>query len=98
MIRTWTLLAFVLLSSALEAQTSFPMIARTHPVALQRGKTTEVTVEGTQNFHGAYLALFEGAGIKAEIATSPTSSQVPPPMVASVKVKVTVDADAPRGV
>ena len=48
-----------------QAQTSFPMITHTSPVAVQRGTTAEVTVEGQMTFHGAYDVLIAGGGIKA---------------------------------
>src|SRR5947209_5480193 len=53
------------------AQTSYPMITHTVPVAVQRGRMTEVTVEGQMNFQGVYKALFEGSGITAEIVAAP---------------------------
>src|SRR5437016_878127 len=60
--RTFTIVLMALvLAGPAAAQTSFPMITHTNPVAVQRGKTTEITVEGQQNFHGTYKALFEGS-------------------------------------
>src|SRR6266545_3677190 len=50
-----------------QAQTSYPMITHTTPVAVQRGKTTEVVVEGQMNFLGVYKALFESSGLSAEV-------------------------------
>src|SRR4051812_34232028 len=74
------------------AQTSFPMVTHVHPVALQRGKTTAVTVEGQQNFFACTKALFEGDGISAEVvpvdAPPPKAGQTP--LVKNVKLKVTV--------
>src|SRR4051794_21063671 len=61
--------ALALMSSVLAArgpaQTSYPMITNVTPVAVQRGKTAEVIVEGKMNFAGVYKALFEGSGISA---------------------------------
>jgi hypothetical protein len=81
------------------------MITHMHPVAVQRGQTTEVTVEGQMNFAGVYKALFEGAGITAEIggtaeATAPAKGKAAPPpgQVRAVKMKLTVAPDAPLGV
>jgi hypothetical protein len=76
------------------------MITDTFPVAVQRGKTTEVTVAGQMNFFGVYKALFEGAGIGAEVVPAPAPAAVPParPMVRSVRLKLTVATDAPLGV
>ncbi len=85
---------------ALFAQTSFPMITYAYPVAVQRGQTTEVLVDGTQNFLGVYKALFEGSGLKAELLgeapQNVATSNVP--VVKQVKLKITVDADAKLGV
>jgi hypothetical protein len=83
-----------------EAQTSFPMITHAHPVAVQRGKTTEITVDGQMNFFGAYQALFEGTGITAEVVPQKPPAAVPPakPMVRNVKLRVTVAAGASVGV
>ncbi len=41
-------------------QTSYPMITHTSPVAVQRGKTSEITVSGQMDFSGVYKVLFEG--------------------------------------
>ncbi len=87
------------LGSLLHAQTSYPMITHTTPVAVQRGKTTEVLVQGQQNFFGVYHALFQGTGIKAEgLPATPPSGPIPATPVRSVKVKLTVAADAAPGV
>src|SRR5262245_57802386 len=60
-----SLLLLLLLSFPVAAQTSYPMVTHISPVAVQRGKTTEVTVSGQMNFFGIYKALFEGEGISA---------------------------------
>jgi hypothetical protein len=82
------------------AQTSYPMITHTFPVAVQRGKTREVTVEGQMNFLGVYKALFDAGGIQAEIVAGPAPKAVPTqkPLARSVKLRLTVAADAPLGV
>src|SRR5262249_38890752 len=76
------------------AQTSYPMISHVHPVAVQRGKTTEVVVTGTQDFAGTYEALFEGSGLSAEVLPQPKGAKV----VTSVKLRVKVAADVVPGV
>src|ERR1041384_3511527 len=49
-------------------QTSFPMVTHVNPVAVQRGTTSEVTVEcRTSSLAGAYRVLVEGAGVTAEV-------------------------------
>ena len=81
--------------NTVSAQTSFPMITHAYPVALQRGTTTEIAVDGQMNFAGAYKALFEGAGLTAEVTSPPP---VPGTVIKSVKMKVTVAKDAALGV
>src|SRR5216110_1887657 len=91
-----SLAALLLLSANALAQTSYPMITHTTPVAVQRGKTTEITVEGQMNFAGVYKALFEGAGLSAE-TIAPVAGKDNPVQKAplrSVKLKLTVSADA----
>jgi hypothetical protein len=94
------LLALLISAPALSAQTSFPMITHTHPVAVQRGKAAEVTVEGQMNFYGAYKVLFEGDGLVAEIVPQKTPPPMPPqpPQLRNTKLKLTAAADAPLGV
>jgi hypothetical protein len=85
------------------AQTSYPMITHTLPVAVQRGRTTEVTVQGQMDFHGVYQALFEGSGITAEILpeSAPekgTRKKSAKPGTRSVKLKLSVAPEAHLGV
>ncbi len=99
-IRRGLVSAALLAATALTApaQTSYPMISHVHPVAVQRGKTAEVTVEGTQNFFGTYKALFEGAGLTAEVVPQPApKADTGRPLVRSVKLKVTAAPDAALG-
>src|SRR5450755_4548593 len=77
------------------AQTSFPMITHAYPVAVQRGQTTEISVDGQMNFAGAYKALFEGTGVTADVTNPPPAQGA---VLKSVKMKVTVAKDAPLGV
>jgi hypothetical protein len=93
------LLPLAVCLSPAAAQTSYPMITHTMPVAVQRGRTTEVTVEGKMNFAGVHKVLLEGQGIAAEVVPAPTSpGKLPPPTVSTVKLKLTVAADAALGV
>src|SRR5688500_14970767 len=82
------------------AQTSYPMITHTSPVAVQRGQWVEVTVEGQMNFAGAYKVLFDGTGVAAEVVApaAPKDDGSRKAPTRSVKLKVTADADAPLGV
>jgi hypothetical protein len=85
-------------ASPVAAQTSFPMITHANPVAVQRGKTAEVVVEGQMSFVGCYKALFEGTGVTAEVITPPAPPDGKAPAVKNVKLKVTVESDAALGV
>src|SRR5262249_35370580 len=84
-------LLFGLLGNA-HAQTSYPMITHTSPVAVQRGKTTTVTVAGQMNFFGIYKALFEGTGLTAEELPPAPAATAPKGTARAVKVKVAADA------
>src|SRR5262245_5999206 len=92
-----TIILAALLPTAALAQNSFPMITHTNPVAVQRGQTAEITVEGQMNFAGTYQMLVQGDGINAEIVSEakPTGKQN---AVRSVKLKLTVAPDAALGV
>src|SRR5437016_2118451 len=91
----WGVFVLFIASGAVSAQTSFPMITHAYPVALQRGTTTEIAVDGQMNFAGAYKALFEGGGVTAEVTSPPPA---PGTVLRSVKMKVTIAKDAPLGV
>ncbi len=69
--QTLVLLTLFLAAMAARAQTSFPMITHTMPVAVQRGTTAEISVEGQMDFRGAYRMLVQGDGISAEVAPTP---------------------------
>src|SRR5215203_4649779 len=92
--RTTLLVAVLLSTASAAAQTSYPMITHAGPVAVQRGKTTTVTVSGQMNFAGCYKALFDGKGVSGTIVTPKKE----PALVRSVTLQVTVDPDAALGV
>src|SRR4051794_29091253 len=86
--------AALLAAAPAAAQTSYPMVTHTTPVAVQRGTTAEVTVEGRMNFAGTYKALFEGTGLTAEVLPPPPKSPAAP---TSVKLKITASPTAAVG-
>ena len=90
----------IFLAASVQAQTSFPMITHTTPVAVQRGTTAEITVEGQMNFQGAYQMLVPGGGIEAEVLPVPKGKETPgqKPQVKSVKLKLRVAPDAALGI
>src|SRR5437764_3340018 len=93
-------LLVLFLAATAPGQTSYPMITHVTPVAVERGKTTQVTVEGQMNFFGVYQALFEGNGLTAEVVTKwpAHAAGTPVPAARSVVLQLTVAADAAPGV
>lgn len=98
-----------LVAGRADAQTSFPMLGSAFPTGVQRGKTTEVTVvaggNGGASLHGAYRALVEGEGVKAEIVPPEKGWPKPDPktpmvlpVVPQITLRVTVAPDASLGV
>ncbi|QDU18244.1 PPC domain-containing protein [Urbifossiella limnaea] len=86
------LAALVLLPAAVRAQTSFPMVTHVTPTAVQRGTTAEVTVVAqASTLAGAHKVLFDGTGVSAEPVAAADAKT-------SLKLKVTVAADAAPGV
>jgi len=84
------------MASIAGAQTSYPMISYTTPVAVQRGQSAQVLVEGKMDFFGTYQAMFEGTGVSAEIlAPDPKAMKA---VVTQVKLNVTTAPDAALGV
>lgn len=92
--------ALLVLVSLTPGQISYPMVTHCTPVAVQRGATVEITVEGQMNFWGATAIVFEGAGLSGTPVeqVAPLPPNTPPPLVKSAKFKVTVAADAKPGV
>lgn len=92
------LLGLITAASSAAAQTSYPMITHTTPVAVQRGKSATVIVEGQMNFQGAYKVLLEGTGVTAKLVPAAAAKPgTPPPAMRSVSLELTVAADAPLG-
>ena len=98
-------LAFILLTLApavAAGQNSFPMITHVTPVAVQRGTTAEVEVAcRTSTLHGAYKVLVEGTGVTMEVVPGKkgkAGEDKKPPVVPTLKLKVTVAANAAPGV
>src|SRR5262245_36645999 len=97
------LVAVAALAPVAAAQTSFPMVTHVTPVAVQRGTTAEVTVEcRTSSLANAYKVMFEGRGVSAEVVPPKDAPKADPkspvPAAPSLKLKVTVAADANPGV
>ncbi|NBO91374.1 MAG: pre-peptidase [Planctomycetia bacterium] len=89
-----TLLFALLLPVIASAQVSYPMITHTHPVAVQRGKTSPVTVSGAMNFAETTQALFQGTGIIAKVVPDKKADKT----ARAVQLQMTVDEKAIPGV
>ena len=85
--------AFVLATAGLHAQTKYPYIDLVHPVAVSRGKSTDVRVYASGKIRGATAALVDGTGVKASIAA--TEEKLPD---GEALVRIDVDQDASTGV
>jgi hypothetical protein len=97
----WTIL--FLGSAPVWGQTSFPMITHTHPTAVTRGSTQEVTVYANGGSFAEALAVhIEGDGVTAEVVPDKNApkgaTNAPVPVVRQLTLRVTVAADAPLGV
>ncbi|MBA4189558.1 MAG: pre-peptidase [Planctomycetaceae bacterium] len=97
------LLFAALTPAAASAQTSFPMVTYTSPVAVQRGTTVDVTVTcQTSSLAGAYKVLFDGVGVSAVPIPPKEPPKIDPktpvPSVPAISLKVAVAADARLGV
>ena len=98
-------LSIGLLSTALQAQTSYPMITRVEPTAIRRGETAEVTITGVGSFAGANALVFEGTGHSGEVQTGEVAPAPPATKkgmgrgksLAAIKTKITVTDNAAPG-
>lgn len=102
--------AFGLLVSALllvgrgeqvHAETSFPMIMSVSPIAVQQGTTAEVTVKSRYDLRGTFEVLVSGDGVTAEAVLpeeKPVEGDEKPKELTSLKIRITVAADALPGV
>ena len=95
----------ILLASTARAQTSYPMVSRTHPVAIQRGSSAEVTIGGQGDLGGATAILFDVPGLTAEVVAEPAPKPAAPvtkgKRVAAglnvVRFKISAKPDTPLG-
>ena len=89
-------LAICLVPATLLAQTPNPEFTHALPMAIQRGATTEITVFTYPNqkkgFAGAFAALIQGEGLRAEIVPHGEKDSAD-----QLKLKVTAEANATLG-
>ena len=75
--RTALILSLTLTTVAARGQTSYPMISRVEPTAIQRGKTVELAIAGDGDFSGASGLLAEGSGLTGEIVPAKAAEPTP---------------------
>lgn len=92
--RIVAVLVVVLSVNSLSAQTCPPMITHCTPIAVQRGKTTEVAVEGQQSFANVIGWLADAQGLRAEVLSARPS---PSNKFNGARLKITVGQDVPLG-
>ena len=94
------------LAPELRAQTSYPMLSRVEPTAVQRGTTGEIAITGNGNFTGARQLLCEGPGLAGEMLEGDQEKEKEKTDAAAkgmgrargaVKARLTVAPDAPLG-
>lgn len=96
-------LGLALAASPAAGQTSYPMLTRIEPAAVQRGRTVTLTIGGTTAFEGASQLLCQGPGLSGEIVATSTPPATPAPDQrarrgrGAVQARLTVAADAPLG-
>jgi hypothetical protein len=61
-------------------QTGFPGVTSAYPLAVERGKTTVVTLAANRPLATAYKALVSGKGITAKVLPPETKPPEPPPV------------------
>lgn len=91
------LLGIAFLTNAGSAQTAYPMVTHTFPLAVERGTTSEVTVRGQRNFAGAFAAYFQGEGITAEVLPQLDKQGKPLTTTTDATLRLTVSDDAVLG-
>lgn len=84
------------------AQTAYPMLMSTKPVAVQVGTTGEAVVSSRYSLAGAYQVLVSGSGVEAEVVLPEVKPDAKPEdakkPLEKLKVKFTAAKDAQPGV
>ncbi len=101
----WAVAAAAVLAATTPAaaQTSFPMVTHTHPLAVQRGTVQEATVScNGGSLVDAYQVLIEGTGVTAEVVPPKDPPKVDPnaplPALRTLTLRITATPQAPLGV
>lgn len=88
----------LLLAVPVQAQTSYPMLMSLHPVAAQRGATSEHTLESRYTMHDAFAVMVSGSGVTGEIVPPEIKADDKAPNIQKLQLKLTVAPDASPGV
>src|SRR6185369_9607308 len=80
------------------ADTAYPMLMSSKPVAVQVGTTGEMVVSSRYTMAGAYQVLVSGKGVKAEVEPRDAKSEDAKKPLEKIKIKVTAAKDAQPGV
>ncbi|MEX1230267.1 MAG: PPC domain-containing protein [Planctomycetaceae bacterium] len=80
------------------AQTSYPMLMTTRPIAVQAGQTSEVSVISRYNLLGSNQVLITGEGVTGEVIPPEVKEGEAPKSIENLKVKIQADAAALPGV
>jgi hypothetical protein len=96
------LLLFLLISSSSAlAQSSYPMLMSTKPLAVQIGATTECEVSARYNLFGAYRVFVSGSGVTGEVVPPELKPEEKPaekkPEVPKIKIRFAAAEDAVPG-
>jgi hypothetical protein len=89
-----------LLASDGAGQTAYPMLMSVKPVAVQVGKSAELTVSARYTMAGAYQVLISGEGVRGEVLPSEAKPTDPAKKatVEKTKIKMTASDKALPGV
>jgi hypothetical protein len=101
----WLPVALILIAAPARAQTSYPMVTRVEPAAVQRGQSAEATIAGLQNLSGATGLMFEGSGLSGEVIDdAPAGKPEPKPGRRrrndpnnAIRARIAAAPDAPLG-
>lgn len=99
MFRTLYFLMLCLITKVGFAQTSYPMLMKLEPVAVQLGQSSEHELESRYSMFGFYQVLITGSGVTGEVITPmELDKNGKEPSLTKIKVRFTATSDAAEGV
>jgi hypothetical protein len=90
-------LMFIALAPVAHAQTSYPMIMSLSPNSAQAGQSSEHTIKSRYDLSGTRRIWVSGTGVTAEPVLPEVKEGEKPKSATSLKMKITVAADAEPG-